>query len=441
MNEIVDHASEISKNTFVRRKEFEFLFTSNSPNIAVVAARGIGKTIAAMQMIIHRLLSGKPNERAVFFSSTLGKAKHSTSPFMRAKMLEYPAGFLKYNRQEQLYAFNVGEGDTRELKLLSYENIDSGRSFHPHTIVLDECASMPMGMFDETILPMLPDDGSDCRLLAIGTAQGHNKFYELWKRGADSAFPDWESYRIKATDCEIFDREKILNKKMNMSVAAFAQEYECDFNANVLVNSVFGEYINRYTEKNISDLHDYDPSLPVWTSWDLGHSNQTSIWFFQVRGDVVTFIDFFEDSGKDVTHYANEVLAKPYNHCKAILPWDAGTKNIRSPVTISQMLYTYDIKNEVLSNTSVKAGIDSARLLLKTARFNKTKCRIGLHHLRSYKFKINYKTGVDNQTPLHDEHSDASDAFRYAAVGKYLWNSNKNNGIIVPIRRDYNIFV
>jgi len=429
----------MKENNFAVRKEFDFLFTSSSPNISVVAARGSGKTVAALQMIIHRLLSGNSNAQAVFFSNTLGQARYTTEAFMRSKMLEYPDKFLEYNKSEHVYKFNISKEDIRELKLLSYENPDTKRGYHPETIVLDECASMPINMFDEIITPMLPTDTSPYRLLAIGTAQGRNKFYDLWSRGRDINFPDWESYTIKATNCDLFDRSELKKRKLSMTAAAFAQEYECDFNANVLVNSVYGHYMDLYTAKNIDDKYDYNSSLPVWTSWDLGHSDQTAIWFFQVNGDVVTFIDYFEDSKYDITYYANEVLSKPYSYRKAILPWDARSRNLLSPVNISQMLETYGIKNEVLQNTSVKAGIDSARLLLKTARFNKTKCAKGLHHLKSYKFKINYKTGVDDQTPLHDEHSDGSDAFRYAAAGKYLWNANKNNGIIVPIRRDYNV--
>jgi hypothetical protein len=246
---------------------------------------------------------------------------------------------------------------------------------------------------------------------------------------------------IKASETKLLDGNYLMNIRNTLTEAEYAQEFECDFNANVLVGSVYGSYIDKYTKKNISEAYDYDPSVPVWTSWDLGHSNNTAIWFFQVKGDVVTFIDYYESNGYDITHFANEVLSKPYNYRKAILPWDAGMKNLRSPLTISEMLHNYGVKNEVLENTSVKAGIDSARLLLKTARFNKTKCSLGLDHLKSYRFKVDYKTGVDRQTPVHDEHSDGADAFRYAAISKHIWKQ-ANFDVIMPIvRRDYSLFV
>lgn len=279
------------------------------------------------------------------------------------------------------------------------------------------------------------------RLVAIGTAKGKNKFYELIQRGKSREFSNWESYTIKASTCNLLDSNYLWNVRNSLTEAEYAQEFECDFNANVLVGSVYGVYMDKYTKHNIDDKYDYDPALPVWTSWDLGHSNNTAIWFFQVKGDVVIFIDYYENSGYDITHFANEVLSKPYNYRKAILPWDAGMKNVRSSVTISEMLDEYGIKNEVLGNTSVKAGIDSARLLLKTARFNKSKCEKGLEHLKSYRFKVDYKTGVDKQQPLHDEHSDGADAFRYAAVSKDLWRTSDSSDKIIVTGRDYNVFI
>lgn len=407
------------------RQEFSFLFTSRSPNIAVVAARGTGKTYAAIQSTVQRLLNGRANGSAVFFSATLSQAKGTVESPMRQILSNYPDNFYSYNKTDHLYTFYIGNGDVRELRLLSYEKGETKRGYHPDIIVLDECGSIPSEMFGLVIEPMLAPAMSEGygRLVAIGTAKGKNKFYELMQRGKSKEFPNWESYTVKASTCNLLDSDYLWNMRNSLSEAEYAQEFECDFNANVLVGSVYGVYMDKYTKHNIDDKYDYDPALPVWTSWDLGHSNNTAIWFFQVKGDVVIFIDYYENSGYDITHFANEVLSKPYNYRKAILPWDAGMKNVRSSVTISEMLDEYGIKNEVLGNTSVKAGIDSARLLLKTARFNKSKCEKGLEHLKSYRFKVDYKTGVDKQQPLHDEHSDGADAFRYAYCSLVeFWN-------------------
>jgi hypothetical protein len=423
------------------RPEFSFLFTSQSPNIAVVACRGGGKTHAAVQSTLYKLLNGRPNSFASFFSATLLQAKATVEGAMRLILRNFPEGKYQYNVSEHKYKFFIDSTDIREFILLSYENQETKRGYHPDIIVLDECGSMPHNMLGLVIEPMLGPAMSRGmgRLLAIGTARGPNKFYELFQRGQSEQFSDWESYMIKSSDTRLLDSEYLWRMRNSLSPAEYAQEFECDFHANALVGSVFGQYLIRYARNNISDIYDYDPSFPVWTSWDLGHSNNTAIWFFQIKGDCITFIDYYENRGYDITHFANEVLSKPYNIRMAILPWDAGARNVRSPLTIAEMLENYGLRSEVLENSSVKAGIDAARLLLKTARFNRTKCKLGLDHLEKYRFHVDYQTGVDRQKPVHDEHSDGADAFRYAAVWHKAYSPKMGSGKVV-LGQDYSVF-
>jgi hypothetical protein len=390
---------------------------------------------------LQKLLAARANASAVFFSSTLAQARATVESPMRMIIDRYPEGFCKYNRSEHKYTFFVGKGDWRELYLLSYENQETKRGYHPEIIVLDECGSIPQNMLEMVIMPMLGPARKFGvgTLICIGTAQGPHKFYELWKRGKDKGrFPDWISYTIKADQSTLLTQDYLWTMRNGMRKVEYDQEFECDFNANVLVGSVYGEFIDRYTINNVDDSYDYDPRLPVWTAWDLGHSNKTAIWFFQFRNNVVTFIDYYENSGYDVSFYAGELAKKPYIYDTAILPWDAGINNVRAPITIAEMLEEYGIRNEVLGNTSVKAGIDAARILLKTAKFNGTKCEKGLEHLKSYRYKVDYKTGVDRQKFMH-EHSDGADAFRYAAVGQNLWRKSIS-GVRIVQGRDYSIF-
>lgn len=50
----------------------------------------------------------------------------------------------------------------------------------------------------------------------------------------------------------------------------------------------------------------YDPALPVNTTWDLGVSDKTSIWFDQtLRGGEIRLIDYYENDGDGLPHYAS----------------------------------------------------------------------------------------------------------------------------------------
>ena len=49
---------------------------------------------------------------------------------------------------------------------------------------------------------------------------------------------------------------------------------------------------------------DYDRNLPVHTSFDIGYSDDTTIWFYQmVRGEIHV-IDCYSANGYGVLHYA-----------------------------------------------------------------------------------------------------------------------------------------
>jgi len=423
------------------KKEFKFLFISNCPNIVVVACRGAGKTVAAIQSTVYRLFNGKANGSAIFFSPTLPQARGTVEGPMRMIISSLPEGLCQYNVSEHKYKFFMGPKDVRELLLLSYEDPETKRGYHPDTVVLDECASMPVGMFSVVIEPMLAPARSAGygRLLAIGTPQGPNKFHELFLRGLDDSWTDWESYELKASETNLLDKNFLWRARNGMTSAEFNQEYECDFKANVIAGSVYGEFMDKFTKQNIDDSYSYDPSLPVWTAWDLGYTDNTSIWFFQAKNDLITFIDFFEDSGKDTSFYVNELLAKPYHYAKCILPWDGARKDMRG-ASISEQIERYGLRTECLSNSSEMDGIDEARRLLKVARFNRKNCEKGLIHLKSFKFKTDPRSKMRLKGTVHDQHSHAADAFRYAAMGKDTWNLRQINDNIRPVRSmDYDI--
>jgi len=419
----------------IYKKEFDGLYTCPTPFMAVAAARGLGKTVAAVQWLTYRLLEGPPEKSVAFYSSTLKTAKLTVTPVMRMLEQQWPEGFCSFHGSDNKFVFKIGRNDIREMYLFGYEGSESKRGFHPHTIVLDECSLMPSGMYGTVILPTLKSIGNwQAKLLAIGTAQGKSKFYDLIKQGCSSEYPEWTSFIMRASQfAHLYESGFLKLMANNMTNAEYAQEFECDFNACVLVGSVYGEFIRKFVENNTSDEYNYDPSLPVYTAWDIGYNDNTSIWFFQVKGNELIFIDYLEGSGNVVQYYANEVLAKPYNFRKAILPPDAGHKRINAPISFAEDLRKFGVQNEVLSPSGLSEGINQTRMFLKTAKFNKTKCAKGLDHIRQYRYKFDYRLGVNKQDVVHDIHSHAADALRYAAVGEYIWKEKKivNDGRIV----------
>ena len=66
-----------------------------------------------------------------------------------------------------------------------------------------------------------------------------------------------------------------------------------------------------------------DPDLPVHCAWDLGVGDDTAIWFFQVSGAQIHVVDFYQNSGYAVGHYANVKRDKGYRYGSDYVPHDA----------------------------------------------------------------------------------------------------------------------
>ena len=427
------------------KPQFHFLKNDSEPFKVIVACRGGGKTVAAVQYALTMLLKPEhKNYQVVFFSSTLKVAKNTVGKPMRLLTQDFSNGFFQHDKSSGSYTFNVGKGDIRELRLSTYEVPDNSRGAHPDLIILDEAGLMPHGMFGTVIRPMFADKRPDqYRMIIIGTPNGHNKFYELFQRGNDLEYKThWRSYMLKASDSGLLDQQEVAAARKDMSEAEFAQEYECDFDTNMGQGAVYSQYLYNAHDR-LLDTITYNPALPVHTAWDLGHNDLTAVWFFQQNGDTIVFIDYYEGKGQDITWHIGQITRKPYNYGKTILPHDAVQHHVSSSANVAEIFQNFGLIPTVLERTSsVWAGIEKTKLLLKTARFNKTKCKEGIAHLANYRTKIDRQTGMNTMIPIHDIHSNAADAIRYVAEGKYIWHKQNVNPAQNRVinRNDYNVF-
>lgn len=408
-------------------KEFSPVYDGSLRHLTIAAARGSGKTFAAIDSTVMFLLQGKANSSAAFFSKTLKQAKASTFPVMKEILSHFPKKFWRYNATEGIYTFRISANDERKLYLLSYDTPDNARSYHPCIIVTDECADMPYDMFGNVIYPMLNPAIADgwWRLTNIGTFRGDtNRFYELYLQGQDAAYPDWHTHIVKASECSRFTPEMLENIKSTLTAAEYAQEYECDPHANVILGSVFGEFFRKYAQSRVEDSYAWIPELPVYTAWDIGFSDYTAIWFFQVKNNVVNFIDYEEGSEQLVGYYADILLKKPYHYGQAILPFDGASNNIRGLPIITQ-LSSFGFRTTSIPPVAKHVQVDSARTLLQSCSFHESNTKKGRERLVNWCYKMDRKTGIKLPIFNHDENSHGAEAFCYAAISKHVWQAGK----------------
>ncbi len=176
----------------------------------------------------------------------------------------------------------------------------------------------------------------------------------------------------------------------------------------------------------------YDDSCPVHTAWDIGLDDFTSIWCFQVgRGGQVSVINYYENWDEGASHYCDWLNKQKYRFGRHIFPHDARKRDIGSKTQY------IDYVRPLLSGTMVileikecdkLEGIQTVRAILSRCVFDEEKTGKGFKHLEAYKKVWDDRLGCYKNSPLHNEHSHAADAFRYLAVGlKGLERSNKTD--------------
>lgn len=174
----------------------------------------------------------------------------------------------------------------------------------------------------------------------------------------------------------------------------------------------------------------YDPLLRVHTVWDLGWNDAMSIILVQKGPADVRIIGFMEDTHRTLDSYVADLKDLRYNWGRDFIPHDGRAKDIKSGKSTEEVLRALGRNPSVLAQDNVEEGIKRARMMFPRCYFDKGSTSELVNHLKRYRRQINQVTGEPGG-PLHDEHSHASDAFRYVAMAL---DSMTNDEEMAPLK-------
>jgi hypothetical protein len=252
----------------------------------------------------------------------------------------------------------------------------------------------------------------------MGTPQGmQNELYTKWVLAQTDN--EWFSAVYPASMTGIIPDEELERAKKQMSDEQYAAEYLCSF-ATSLQGAYYADAVLRAREEGRIAQVDWVPSLPVFTYWDLGMADATSIWFVQ-RSDnnQIRFIDCYENSGEGLGHYINVLSRKPYVYAPDYAhtaPHDIKVRELGTGKSRWEQAASLGIRFNICPNLSLEDGIEAARLQLKTCWFDAEKCKDGLKALENYRRVYNDDRQCFSAKPLHDWTSHFADGFRYASI-------------------------
>jgi hypothetical protein len=134
------------------------------------------------------------------------------------------AGVVKVLEGDLTVEFGHNGG---KVQIAGADNPDALRGVRLDGVVIDEVAQVKPEVWDEILQPALSDRKGWA--LFIGTPSGINLFSELYHKGLREA--GWRSSRYTVYDTETIEAGEVERLRRDMSEAAFAREYLCDFSA------------------------------------------------------------------------------------------------------------------------------------------------------------------------------------------------------------------
>lgn len=375
----------------------------------MVCHRRAGKTVACVaELVLSALVCGKQDGRYGYVCPQFNQAKDVAWIYIKRLTADIPG--IQYNESELRADLPNGS----RIRLYGADNPDRLRGLYLDGVILDEFADMRSSVWGEVVRPMLADRKGWA--VFIGTPKGHNEFYDAYQDALTR--PEWFTLMLRASNSGLIDDAELMDAKRGMTDDQFAQEFECSFEA-AIAGAYYSKDIN---QDQITDVP-YDPAILVYTAWDIGYSDDTAIWFFQVTRNEIHVIDFYSANGYGVDHYATVLDSKGYEYAKLgskpflWLPHDARAKTFASGGKSTQEQFqTLGYTSRITPELSLQDGIQALRMALPRMWFDHDKCRDGIEALKLYRREWDSDKKVFRDKPLHDWTSHAADAARYMAI-------------------------
>ena len=302
------------------------------------------------------------------------------------------------------------------IRLFGADNPDSMRGLYLDGVVLDEYADMKPSIWGAVIRPLLADRQGWATF--IGTPKGHNQFWDVYNNATQD--PSWYVKTLRASQTHLLPDSELADAAKMMSQDQYLQEFECDFESAIL-GAFYGKEMRQLTDQGRIREVKHDPMFKVHTAWDLGYSDDTAIWFFQVIHGEIRLLDYHYSNGQPVAFYAGIVesreIERGYEYGYHYLPHDARAKTLASNRSVIEQLGDkLPVKSlRIVPNLGLQDGIQASRLALTRAWFDH-KCEDGIECLRQYQREYDEDKKVFRDKPRHDWTSHGADAFRYLSI-------------------------
>lgn len=297
--------------------------------------------------------------------------------------------------------------------------------------------------------PILRENGGWA--LFITTPRGKNHVHKMYQGFKEDK--NWFCELLSINDTQALTQEQIEEARMEYIItygsdhgqALFQQEYECSFDAAVL-GAYYAAELSKLEREGRLTRVPHDPNAKVYTAWDIGFSDDTAIWWYQVIRGEIHILEYYGINGKDPKHFFEHVMGREilndnwvldnkvpikwgavipellhrtaYNYGTHWLPHDAKAKTFTSfGKSLEEMAWKAfgSGKVRIVPDLSLQDGIQAARNMLNRTWFDKS-TETAFEMVKLYQREWDDDKKIFKDKPRHDFTSHAADALRYLAI-------------------------
>ena len=259
----------------------------------------------------------------------------------------------------------------------------------------------------------------------ISTPRGRNHALALFEHAKQS--PDWFAELLTVKDTGALSDEALAETLKEMTAiygvdvgrAQYRQEYFCDWQASIL-GAFYALEMAQVREEDRIQAVEPLPGEPVHRAWDLGVTDDTSIWWYSVRGGQLYIYDCYSSSGVGVEHYRDQIDKRQqeygWAHGIDYVPHDAKVKEWGSGRTRVETMQGMGLNPLLVPWATKDDGINAVRRTLPLCVFH-PRCEAGgISALEQYRREWDDEKKAFRASEVHDWTSHPSDAFRYLSL-------------------------
>lgn len=181
------------------------------------------------------------------------------------------------------------------------------RGSNAKLVVLSEYAYMDPDVMN-TVRPIFAETGNNGTLIVVSTPFLKNHFFDLYCMAKQ--MPDWYVVYKNVYETKHVREDVLAEEKAQMDPFKFAQEYECSFEAGE--GFYYTRQIETIRQKGQITNVEWDPSLLVYVSIDIGVKDATTMVYYSVLPGAVQIriLDCYSNNGLGVDHYVGKIQEK-----------------------------------------------------------------------------------------------------------------------------------